>query len=161
MPWTLALILAVAERVRLVWSEGKQAFSSPKDSWPLFLLIWMLVPIVFFSASQSKLPGYILPAVPVGALLGTEYLAARPGINDEGCSPWFAAAHGILCGLVIFSALSAASVASDHHLLWGTGTYVAAAIAAAFALGISAALVSRAGLRLFSRVTSFAVASSS
>src|SRR5271157_6039430 len=63
MPWTLALILAVAERVRLIWSEGKQAFSSPEDSWPLFLLIWMLVPILFFSASQSKLPGYILPAV--------------------------------------------------------------------------------------------------
>src|ERR1017187_10247031 len=77
MPWTLALILAVGERVRLVWAEGKQAFSSPETSWPLFLLIWMLVPVLFFSASQSKLPGYILPAVPAGALLIAEYLASR------------------------------------------------------------------------------------
>jgi len=158
MPWTLALVLAVAQRVRVIWSEGKQAFSRPEDSWPLFLLIWMLVPIVFFSASQSKLPGYILPAVPAGALLVAEYLAARCRSDDERCSPMFAAAHGILCGLLIFSALSAASVASNHHLLWGTGTYVAAAIAAVFALGMTAALRSRDGLRLLSRVTAFVVA---
>src|ERR1017187_3864052 len=75
MPWTLALIVAVAERARLIWSEGKEAFSNPEDSWPLFLAIWMLVPVLFFSASQSKLPGYILPAVPAGALLVAEYLA--------------------------------------------------------------------------------------
>jgi len=161
MPWTLALILAVAERVRLIWSEGKEAFSSPEDSWPLFLLIWMLAPILFFSASQSKLPGYILPAVPAGALLVAEYLAAHRSedrsSNDKKFSPLFAAAHGVLCGLLIFSALSAASIAIHRHLLWGTGTYVAAAIAAMFALGIGAALLSRAGLRLLSRATMFAV----
>jgi hypothetical protein len=156
MPWTLVLILAVAERVRLIWSEGKEAFSSPEDSWPLFLLIWMLVPILFFSASQSKLPGYILPAVPAGALLVAEYLAARRG-EEEKFSRLFAAAHGVLCGLLVFAALSALSIAPHHHLLWGTGTYVAAAIGAAFALGISAVLLSRAGLRLLSRATMFAV----
>ncbi|MGZ7053490.1 MAG: glycosyltransferase family 39 protein, partial [Candidatus Angelobacter sp.] len=134
MPWTLVLILAVAERARLIWAEGKEAFSSPEDSWPLFLLFWMLVPILFFSASQSKLPGYILPAVPAGALLAAEYLAGRRGEtgpgSDKKFSPWFAAAHGVLCGLLIFAALSAASVASNHRLLWGTGALVAAAIAA-------------------------------
>jgi 4-amino-4-deoxy-L-arabinose transferase-like glycosyltransferase len=156
MPWTLLLVLAVAERARLIWSEGKEAFSSPEDSWPLFLLIWMLVPILFFSASQSKLPGYILPAVPAGALLVAEYLAARRS-EEKRFSPLFAAAHGVLCGLLIFVALSAASIAIHRHLLWGTGTYVAAAIAAMFALGISAALLSHAGLRLLSRATMFAV----
>ena len=158
MPWTLVLILAVAERARLIWSEGKdeEAFSSPEDSWPLFLLIWMLVPILFFSASQSKLPGYILPAVPAGALLVAEYLAARLG-EEKKLSPLFAAAHGVVCGLLIFAALSAASIAINHHLLWGTGTYVAAAIAAVFALGISAALLSRAGLRLLRPATMIAV----
>jgi 4-amino-4-deoxy-L-arabinose transferase-like glycosyltransferase len=156
MPWTLALILAVAERVRLIWSEGIQVCSSPEDSWPLFLLIWMLVPILFFSASQSKLPGYILPAVPAGALLVAEYLAARRS-EEIKISPLFAAAHGVLCGLPIFAALSAASVAINRHLLWGTGTYVAAAIAAVFASGIAAALLSRGGLRLLRPVTMIAV----
>jgi 4-amino-4-deoxy-L-arabinose transferase-like glycosyltransferase len=156
MPWTLALILAVAERVRLIWSEGKEAFSSAEDSWPLFLLIWMLVPILFFSASQSKLPGYILPAVPAAALLVSEYLATRRS-EEKKPSPLFAAAHGVVCGLLIFAALSAASIASNYHLLWGTGTYVAAAIAAVFALGITTALLSRAGLRLLRPATMMAV----
>ncbi len=161
MPWTFALILAVAERARLIWSEGKQAFASPEDSWPLFLLLWMLVPVVFFSASQSKLPGYILPAVPAGALLVTEYLAARrsgPLISDDkGLSFLFTAAHGVLCGVLIFVALSAASIAANHRLLWGTGSYVSAALAAVFSLSIAAALLSRAGLSLLGRVTLFAV----
>lgn len=34
----------------------------------LFAFAWMIVPIVFFSISGSKLPGYILPALP-GALI--------------------------------------------------------------------------------------------
>ena len=156
MPWTLVLILAVVERVRLLWAGGKQAFSSPEDSWPLFLLIWMLVPILFFSASQSKLPGYILPAVPAAALLIAEYLAARRTEGKKFSLP-FAAAHGVLCGVLIFAALSATSIAMNHHLLWRSGTYVAAAIAAVFALGIGVALLSRAGLRLLRPVTMFAV----
>jgi 4-amino-4-deoxy-L-arabinose transferase-like glycosyltransferase len=114
------------------------------------------VPILFFSASQSKLPGYILPAVPAGALLVAEYLAARRG-EEKKLSPVFAAAHGVVCGLLIFAALSAASIALNHHLLWGTGTYVAAASAGVFALGITAALLSRAGLRLMRPATMIAV----
>ncbi|HEY6303100.1 MAG TPA: glycosyltransferase family 39 protein [Terriglobales bacterium] len=161
MPWTFVLMVAVAERVRLIWAEGKDAFSSPEDSWPLFLLIWMLVPVLFFSASQSKLPGYILPAVPAGALLAVEYLVARRSDerpNDrKRFSFLFAMAHGILCGLLTFAALSAASVAMNHHLLWGTETYIAAAVGAILALGIVAALLPRAGLGLLGRVTLFAV----
>src|SRR5580692_9865694 len=170
-PWTIGLIFALAERVRLIWAEGKQAFSSSEDSWGLFLFIWMLVPVLFFSASQSKLPGYILPAVPAGALLVVEYLAGREGkfLNVENAEvsprsqvgrklpPLFAAAHGILCGLLVFAALCTASVVMNHRLLRGTGTYVAAAVGSVFALGIGTALFSRAGLRLLSRSTMVAV----
>jgi len=179
MPWTLVLILTVVERIRLLWSEGREAFFSTEDSWALFLLIWMIVPIVFFSASHSKLPGYIVPAVPAGALLVAEYLARS---RVEGCggevaklSPLFAAAHAVLCGLLIFAALSAArfagamAMAMNHHLWWsagnagmetwalGTGIGSSAAIAAFFALVIGVALCTRAGPRLLSRATMFAV----
>ena len=156
VPWTVVLIVALAERVRVMWTEGKEAFTSPDDSWPLFLLIWMLVPVLFFSASQSKLPGYILPAVPGGALLAAEYLAVR-GSKDRRLSPLFAAAHAALCGALVFAAFSASSVVMNHHWTWGSGSYVGVGIAAAFAVGIGATLVSRAGLRLLSRVTAFAV----
>src|SRR3984957_12171661 len=148
MPWTFVFLAAVAEQVRVIWSEGRVALESAKDSWTLFLLIWMLVPVLFFSASQSKLPGYILPAVPAGALLVAEYLEScrsqvRPGGGARFALP-FAGAHGAFCGLLVFAALSAASVTALHHLPAGKATYVAGAIAVLVALGISAALLSRA-----------------
>ena len=160
MPWTLWLIAAVVERVGQIWREGRESLASPDDSWALFLLIWMIVPVLFFSASQSKLPGYILPAVPAGALLVTEYLAARRDASGEQESriSWpLAGMHGILCGVMIFAALSTASIAATHHLRFGKGTYVAAAIAAVFALGVAAALVTRAGPRLLRSTTMIAV----
>jgi 4-amino-4-deoxy-L-arabinose transferase-like glycosyltransferase len=158
MPWTILLIMTIIERVRLIWSEGKQAWtsSSPEHSWPLFLLIWIFVPVVFFSASQSKLPGYILPAVPAGALLVAEYLATLRR-EETRLSPVLANIHGILCGLLIFAALSAGSIALHRDLLRGPGAFVAVAIATVCAIGITAALLSRAGLRLVGRVTLFAV----
>ena len=156
MPWTLWLILAVVERVRLIWSEGKGAVSNSDDSWQLFLLIWLLVPVVFFSASQSKLPGYILPAIPGGALLVSEYLAARRTGESKMSLP-VAAAHGALCGLVVFGAWSAASIQVNHGFVPGKGTYAAAAMAAVVALGIAAALLSRNGLRLLRSVTMVAI----
>ena len=177
MPWTLVLMVAVVERFRLVWSEGKEAFSSVEDSWTLFLLIWMIVPIVFFSASQSKLPGYIVPAVPAGALLVSECLAGRRGVGEEGkLPPLFAAAHAALCGLLIFASLSAAlfagSMVMSHHLRWGAvrsgiaswgsgapgiGLGSSAGFAAFLAVAIGVALCSQSGARLLTRATIFAV----
>jgi 4-amino-4-deoxy-L-arabinose transferase-like glycosyltransferase len=161
MPWTFVFLAAVAERVRVIWSEGRAALGSAEDSWALFLLIWMLVPVLFFSVSQSKLPGYILPAVPAGALLVAEYLESCRSENHSGAGGRFAlpfaAGHGFFCGWLIFAAFSAASIAALHHLPWGRGTYISGAIAVLVALGISTALMSRAGLRLLRPLTLFAV----
>ncbi len=119
MPWTLWLIVALVERLRVILSEGREAFASPDDSWGLFLLLWMIVPVLFFSASESKLPGYILPSVPAAALLVAEYLAARREQKTKISWP-LAIAHALLCGLLIFAALSAASVALNHRLTLGS-----------------------------------------
>jgi 4-amino-4-deoxy-L-arabinose transferase-like glycosyltransferase len=171
MPWAVVFLAALVERVRLIWSEGKEAYSGTDtdDSWALFLLIWAFVPVLFFSASQSKLPGYILPAVPAGALLVADYLSSRRAgpragpsddhrANDHSSFPLlFAAAHGILCGLLLFGALSAPSIILNHRLLWGTGTLIAAAVGLLFALGMAAALLSRLALRLLRPATMLAV----
>jgi 4-amino-4-deoxy-L-arabinose transferase-like glycosyltransferase len=161
MPWALALIVAVWERIRLIWAKRKRAFSSAEDSWALFLLIWILVPVLFFSASQSKLPGYILPAVPAGALLVSEFISGRRGdgngAEDRRFSTLFAVAHGVACGLLIFAALSAASVAINRYLVWGRSIYIDAGMAALFAFAVGATLLSRSGVRLIGRVTMFAV----
>jgi 4-amino-4-deoxy-L-arabinose transferase-like glycosyltransferase len=63
LPWSAFLIAAAQEALRL-WRE-----KSWKNSPGFFLACWAVFPIVFFSFSQSKLPSYILPAVPALALI--------------------------------------------------------------------------------------------
>ena len=64
LPWSVHLIGALAKARRWEWRGG--------DSLSIvcvFALAWLLLPIVFFSFSGSKLPGYILPSLPGAALL--------------------------------------------------------------------------------------------
>ena len=63
LPWTIFLWPAIQEALR-VWQEKSWARSPG-----FFFGCWAVFPIIFFSFSQSKLPGYILPAVPPLALL--------------------------------------------------------------------------------------------
>src|SRR3989442_25846 len=63
LPWTVLLIGVARDAIQL-WQEKRWA-----DSPGLFFGCWAIFPVVFFSFSQSKLPGYVLPAVPPLALL--------------------------------------------------------------------------------------------
>lgn len=47
----------------------------PSNFSPLlrFTAAWLIVPVVFFSISGSKLPGYILPAVPAAVLIAAAF----------------------------------------------------------------------------------------
>ncbi len=63
LPWSAFLIAAAQEGLRL-WRE-----KTWKNSPGFFIACWAVFPIVFFSFSQSKLPSYILPAVPALALI--------------------------------------------------------------------------------------------
>jgi 4-amino-4-deoxy-L-arabinose transferase-like glycosyltransferase len=63
IPWLPFLIATLG--------DSKVSLESKKwhDSPALFIGCWSLFTIVFFSLSQSKLPGYILPAIPPAILL--------------------------------------------------------------------------------------------
>jgi len=63
LPWTVLLWSAAREGIRL-W-RAKFWHDSPG----LFFACWAVFPLLFFSFSQSKLPSYILPAIPPLALL--------------------------------------------------------------------------------------------
>jgi 4-amino-4-deoxy-L-arabinose transferase-like glycosyltransferase len=70
MPWS---IVAIAS---LVWAIRR--FLKPNtDALHSFLVIWTAVIVFFFSISNSKLPGYVLPAIPSGAILAVEFLRLR------------------------------------------------------------------------------------
>ncbi len=51
------------------WRIGETGTSGDLRSLSLFAIAWIVVPLVFFSFSGSKLPGYVLPAVPGASLL--------------------------------------------------------------------------------------------
>ena len=63
VPWTILLWPVAREGLR-VWRE-KSWTHSPG----VFFACWAIFPVVFFSFSDSKLPSYILPAIPPLALL--------------------------------------------------------------------------------------------
>lgn len=63
LPWIACLWPALQEGLQL-WRQ-KSWSSSPG----FFFACWAIFPFLFFSFSQSKLPGYILPAIPPLALL--------------------------------------------------------------------------------------------
>ena len=155
-PWTIWLLAAGADHVRDLLDLGREWLDESESSWPLFLLIWMLVPIVFFSASQSKLPGYILPSVPAGALLAADYLAERREQGTE-VPRFLASMHAILCGALVFGAIMAATIAAHHRLVWGMATYIALGVGVIFAGGILLALSSKNGRRLVREATMVAV----
>jgi len=69
LPWTALLWEAARRGVRL-WKEKSRC-----DSPDLFFACWAFFPILFFSFSQSKLPGYIVPSIPPLALLCAVALA--------------------------------------------------------------------------------------
>ena len=76
-PWIGPAIAGAIRAVRL------RARRRESDGWPtVFVASWALVPLVFFSLSQSKLPGYYLPALP-GVALAAAMLLAR-ALQDEG-----------------------------------------------------------------------------
>lgn len=61
-PWSFQLFSAA-------WHFMRRDWKASRDDHELFLWIWALVPFLFFSLSQSKLPGYALPMLPALALI--------------------------------------------------------------------------------------------
>jgi 4-amino-4-deoxy-L-arabinose transferase-like glycosyltransferase len=63
LPWTVLLWPAAQQGMRL-WQQ-----KSWRDSPGFFCACWAAFPVLFFSFSQSKLPGYVLPGIAPLALV--------------------------------------------------------------------------------------------
>jgi 4-amino-4-deoxy-L-arabinose transferase-like glycosyltransferase len=103
-PWSLFLLLAAWNRLRR-WRELKQAEGRPV----LFLLCWAVLVFGFFTVSQSKLPGYFLPAVvPLSILMR---VAWRDVGKDAQARPpdWLTAGFALLLGIGIIVAAASHS----------------------------------------------------
>jgi 4-amino-4-deoxy-L-arabinose transferase-like glycosyltransferase len=94
LPWTVCLWPALKEGLQL-WQQ-----KSWSDSPGFFFGCWAVFPLLFFSFSQSKLPGYILPAIPPLALLiaiglQRRILAQKSPVSLDPCARWILVTVGI------------------------------------------------------------------
>ena len=102
VPWTVFAVEAVVDAIR-DWRFSVQQPAGQED-FRTYLTLWLLLPILFFSLSQSKLPGYILPAIPAGAILLADFIRRR---EEEAAKPrlWMVLLHGALSAAVPVAAL--------------------------------------------------------
>lgn len=69
-PWTGWLWLPLRAAGTRLRRRGWRGFWDGRDAGLKFYLgLWVLAPVLFFTLSQSKLPGYILPAIPPAIML--------------------------------------------------------------------------------------------
>jgi hypothetical protein len=104
LPWTAFLIEGLVK-------VGKWQLRSNDsvERLRVFALAWLLMPLAFFSFSGSKLPGYILPILPAGALIAGERLTKFLSEDREGF--WAMRISGALFGMFAI----AGSVYVVHH----------------------------------------------
>ncbi len=156
-PWTVFVIAAFAQAVRLWWARRRPMDAGQMDSetqFCIFACCWLVVPVVFFSISRSKLPGYILPAVPAGALLLVGYL--RRHLEQSEAKPpamWLVVLHALLAAAPVVPALLIGYLITQHRFPGGQPMLVALAIAFVLCAGIALTLVRKTGLRMLRFVT--------
>jgi 4-amino-4-deoxy-L-arabinose transferase-like glycosyltransferase len=81
-------------------APGENSSAAGGDWLDIFLLLWIVIPILFFSISRSKLPGYILPVIPAAAVLTADYLHRRREIPRLQLM-----LHSLVCGVLVACAL--------------------------------------------------------
>ena len=120
MPWTVIAIRALVAAMNASIAEWKVKLN-PKcylglprtgDAFPEFLVLWALFPVVFFTFSKSKLPGYILPSIPPLTILTGDYLNR---IRRAGLPNWLLWSHAAACALVTFVIMLA-----PQHMVYDT-----------------------------------------
>jgi 4-amino-4-deoxy-L-arabinose transferase-like glycosyltransferase len=160
LPWTVFTLPALVEAGRDAIKQWRRVNPEPSaqaddvgdatattdDGLSGFLLLWIVIPVVFFSISRAKLPGYILPAIPAAALLAADYLHRARAVS------WIKAVlHALVCALMLSIALVVPFFMAKQKvpfLLWIITGFVNAFVAVMVLL-----MVRREGIRVLHFVT--------
>jgi len=158
MPWTVLGIRALVDAVEVSIAEWKARRRPQRylghgragDAFPEFLVLWAIFPVLFFSFSGSKLPGYILPSIPPLTILVGDYLNR---IRREGLPRWLRWSHAGMCAVLVF-----VLVLAPQHMQYETlvpsmqWLLIAGAAAVATMLGVEFA-IRRRGIALLATAT--------
>lgn len=143
VPWTVVVAASLTETIRVWWAERQEMLAS-EDALNAFLVIWLAVPILFFSISQSKLPGYIVPALPAGTLLLAEYVRRRVTDGESPSIPLIVLHSMVAAGLIV-PALMIQYIVLQHRIPWGKAAAISFTFAAVLAIGIALTLRTKLG----------------
>jgi 4-amino-4-deoxy-L-arabinose transferase len=131
LPWTPLIALALWRlRPRSGWRRA--------DATDLYLLLWSVAPVLFFSIPRTKLPTYLLVGFPAAALsvaraLDQGLLADRAARRALVACAGLACGTGLLFALALLASPQIETSRLDTELIVGR-LPVAAALAAASAL---------------------------
>ena len=151
IPWAVFVVAALVETIR-VWLTERQEMLGSEDALNALLVIWLAVPVVFFSFSQSKLPGYIVPALPAGTLLLAEYLRRHVTVS-ESPNIFVTILHSMVAATPVVSALMIQYIVLQHRLPWGKAAAISFSFAAVLAIGIAITLRTKLGFGALRFVT--------
>ena len=101
VPWTVFAIEAIVDALRN-WRYSTHE-PAGKEDLRTYLVLWLLLPMIFFSFSHSKLPGYILPAIPAGTILLADFILRREQ-SDTKPAMWMVALHALVCAAMLSAA---------------------------------------------------------
>ena len=154
VPWVAFVAAAARESLRTLWTERKTQQNEPdlELQFRSFACCWLVVPVLFFSISQSKLPGYILPAIPAGAVLLADYLLQHFE-QEQPLSKRLTVLHALVASALILPALLIGYIVMKHKLPGGRPLFFAVGVAFVVCIGIALTLVSRLRLRMLRFVT--------
>ncbi len=158
MPWTVMAMRALIDSIEVSIAEWKVRHNPSRylghtragDAFPEFLVLWALFPIVFFSFSGSKLPGYILPSIPPLTILTADYLNR---IRREGLPKWLLWSHAALCAVMVFVLVLAPQHMKYETLVPSMSWLLIAAASALFCGAIVFLIVRRWGISQISNAT--------
>ncbi len=158
MPWTVMAIRALYDSIEVSIAEWKVRHNPTRylghtrtgDAFPEFLVLWALVPIVFFSFSGSKLPGYILPSIPPLTILTADYLNR---VRRHGLPQWLLWSHAAICGLLVFVLVLAPQHMKYETLVPSTHWLLIAGASAVFFAAIVFLVIRRWGVSQVCNIT--------
>ncbi|WP_054634008.1 lipid IV(A) 4-amino-4-deoxy-L-arabinosyltransferase [Pantoea stewartii] len=115
LPW-LALLPGA---LRSGWTQRQQS------SGGVYLLSWVVIPLVFFSIAKGKLPTYILPCFAPLALLMADYAWRKVGENTRvlKVNAWINILFGAICVVTLLVVLAPWGL--SHRPLYGAHQLVA------------------------------------
>jgi len=127
-PWTVLAIAALVDGIRRSRRTGAPSVGAETDGQPgragridfspadlnLFLVLWGVIPVLFFSLSGSKLPGYILPALPPFAILLALWLERKREQGQELRRPWLLG-HALAAGATFTAVLLSPNLVLRLH----------------------------------------------